>query len=183
MNRSFALLLVFFLSGCGFRLAGSRALPPELDQVYIDVVTPYSVSEPPLEAALQRLLQRRGSRIATHPGPGTTVLQLSQLTEGREVLSLGLDGKALEYQLVSSVNYSLHARGQPLLTPGTLRVTRDYSFNAQQILAKEAEEQRLREFIQGELAELVMLRIDAVLLQQATEGRAPAATLDATPPP
>lgn len=166
--RALGLIAALLLSGCGFHLAGSRPLPPELHAVYIDVITPYSVAEPPLEAALQRLLQRRGARIVDNVGPGVTVVRLSGLSEGREVLSLGTDGKALEYQLITSVNYAVFTDAKPLVAPGTLRLTRDYGFNAQQVLAKEAEEERLREFIQGELAELLMLRIEAALAPAVT---------------
>jgi LPS-assembly lipoprotein len=42
-------------------------------------------------------------------------------------------------------------------------VSRDYFFNAQQVLAKEAEESRLRDYIQNDLAELILLRLEAVL--------------------
>lgn len=169
------LLAVLALSACGFRLAGTRPLPADLQAVYIDVITPYSVAEPPLEAALLRLLQRRGARIVDSAGPGVAVVRLSELSEGREVLSLGADGKALEYQLITSVNYFVFSGDKPLVSPGTLRLTRDYGFNAQQVLAKEAEEERLREFIQAELAELLMLRIEAAL--------APAATVSPNPQP
>ena len=161
--RSLLFVAALGLTACGFHFAGSRPLPPPLAAVHIDVVTPYSVAEPPVEAALQRLLQRRGAVVAGSGGAGITTLRLSNLTEGREVLSLGVDGKALEYQLITRVSYSVLRDGQVLMAPAQMQVTRDFSFNAQQVLAKEAEEERLREFIQSELAELLLLRIEAAL--------------------
>ena len=178
------LTLTLVLSACGFHLAGSRPLPEPLKQVYIDVVVPYLVSEPPVETALRNLLQRRGAKVVGEPKDARTLIRLSELNEGRQVLSLGPDGKALEYQLITSVRYVVQSGDQVLLGPDVLRVTRDYSFNAQQVLAKEAEEERLRDFIQGELAELLILRIDAALSRAAlTTGSAPAATPDAPPAP
>jgi LPS-assembly lipoprotein len=177
------LLCLLVLSACGFRLAGSRPLPDELATVYIDLVTPYSVAEPPVETALQRLLRRRGAQVVGNAGEAVTTIRLSDLREEREVLSLGSDGKALEYQLITRINYAVLRDEQALMPPGSLRVTRDFSFNAQQVLAKEAEEERLRTFIQGELAELLMLRIEAALARaRAPLDPGPAATAgDAAP--
>jgi LPS-assembly lipoprotein len=171
------LLCLLVLSACGFRL------PDELATVYIDLVTPYSVAEPPVETALQRLLRRRGAQVVGNAGEAVTTIRLSDLREEREVLSLGSDGKALEYQLITRINYAVLRDEQALMPPGSLRVTRDFSFNAQQVLAKEAEEERLRTFIQGELAELLMLRIEAALARaRAPLDPGPAATAgDAAP--
>ncbi|WP_248679371.1 LPS-assembly lipoprotein LptE [Sinimarinibacterium sp. CAU 1509] len=153
-------LAALLLSGCGFRLAGTRPLPETLRDVYIEVITPYQVVPPPLESSLRSILQRRGATVRGSAGAGTTIIRLSDLNERREVLSIGIDGKALEYRLVTSVRYAAYAGGRVLAGPDELRLTRDYSFQPAQVLAKEAEEARLREFIQTQLAELMMLRLE-----------------------
>ena len=86
------------------------------------------------------------------------------------------------------MHYEVFRGTTPLVTPGDLVATRDYSFEPQQVLAKEAEELRLRQFIQHELAELLMLRIDAALTyHSATVDRsatvAPTAQKGAAPAP
>lgn len=161
MRRLLCLMVVVWLGGCGFHLAGSRPLPAPLQTVYIDVITPYRVAQPPLENSLRALLQRRGADVRGEPGEGVTVIRLSDLKESREVLTIGVDGKALEYRLITSVRYEAFSGGRILSGPDELRVSRDYSFQPEQVLAKEAEEARLREFIQTELAELLMLRLEA----------------------
>ncbi|HEX4895406.1 MAG TPA: LPS assembly lipoprotein LptE [Solimonas sp.] len=175
------MLLALLLTGCGFRLAGSRPLPAALQTVYIDVVAPYRVSEPPVESSLRAILQRRGAQVLVAQEPGAALIRLSELKEEREVLSIGVDGKALEFRLVTRVRYELMQDGRPLLEPGTLVATRDYSFQPEQVLAKEAEEARLREFIQNELAELLMLRFEVQLTRPAAA--APATAGDAAPAP
>ena len=154
---------VLLLAGCGFHLAGTRPLPDALAFVYVDVVTPYRVSKPPLESALASRLLRRGARVLGSPGDARTLLRITDLTEVREVLSVDPFGKAVEYKLTTRLRYELSQAGQPLVPPDTLQVSRDYSFNAQQVLAKEAEEARLQSFMQDELAELVLLRLEALL--------------------
>ncbi len=151
------------LAGCGFHFAGSRPLPPALSSVYIDVVTPYSVAKPPIEQALRSRLLRRGARLTSSLGQARTVLRISELTESREVLSVDPFGKAVEFKLTARLRYEVVETGRQPLPPDTMQVSRDYLFNAQQVLAKEAEEQRLQVFMQDELAELLLLRLEALL--------------------
>ncbi|MGQ0587422.1 MAG: LPS-assembly lipoprotein LptE [Gammaproteobacteria bacterium] len=167
------------LAGCGFHLAGTRPLPPQLSSVYIDVVTPYRVSKPPLESALGTRLLRRGAHLHDSLGAARTLLRVSELRESREVLSVDPFGKAVEYTLTTRVKYELIEGGNVLVAPDTLQVSRDYSFNAQQVLAKEAEELRLQTFMQDELAELLLLRLEALLAKPAA---APPAAPEGEPP-
>jgi LPS-assembly lipoprotein len=162
-HRCLLLALLPLFAACGFHLAGTRPLPEPLLHVYIDVIAPYRVVQPPLETALRAILQRRGAEVRGETAAGTTVIRLSELEEAREVLSVGIDGKALEFRLVTSVNRD----GALLAGPDALRLTRDYSFQPEQVLAKEAEEARLREFIQTEIAELMLLRLEAQLAAAA----------------
>ncbi|MFP5304294.1 MAG: LPS assembly lipoprotein LptE, partial [Gammaproteobacteria bacterium] len=105
--RSLLVALALTLSACGFHLAGTRPLPEPLRTVYIEVIAPYRVLQPPLETALRAGLQRRGAEVLGARAAETTVIRLSELTEAREVLSIGIDGKALEYRLVTSVRYQV----------------------------------------------------------------------------
>lgn len=161
--QAWMLLVPLLMTACGFHLAGTRPLPSALLTVYIDVVAPYRVVQPPLETSLRAILQRRGADVRGEQSAGTTEIRLTDLNESREVLSVGIDGKAIEFRLVTSVKYQVFRDGKSLIEPGALRLTRDYSFQPEQVLAKEAEEARLREFIQAEMAELMLLRLDAQL--------------------
>lgn len=176
-------LLAAVLCGCGFHFAGARPLPDPLASVYIDLVTPYRVSKPPLEAALRTRLLRRGARVTGGVGSAQSVLRLTDLDESRRVLSVDRFGKAVEYELTTRVTFELLHRGQVIVPADLLQVSRDYSFNAQQVLAKEAEEQRLQAFLQDELAELLILRLEALLMQaaKAPPAAAPADAPGATP--
>lgn len=181
MRDAFLVLgLAALLAGCGFHWAGSRPLPGALSWVYIDVVTPYRVEKPPLDAALRSRILRRGGVVSGSVGDARTVLRVSGLTEAREVLSVDPFGKAVEYKLTTRVRYELLEDGKPLVPPDELAVSRDYSFNAQQVLAKEAEEARLQSFMQDELAELLLLRLEALVTAPAAP---PAAAAGAAPPP
>jgi LPS-assembly lipoprotein len=156
--RALAALALLSLAACGFRLVDSGPLPEVLRRVNVDMPLGFEVAEPPIEAALRAKLVRRGAEIVARAANASTQIRLSELTEQREILSLGGDGKALEYRLVIGVRYELLRDGTVLLGD-RLSVARDYSFQLDQILQKELEEEQLRQYIQTELAELVLLRI------------------------
>src|SRR3546814_2925420 len=76
--------LLFVLSACGFHLAGNKPLSDDLKKVYLDTTIPYSVTEPPIEAQLRAILQRRGAEVAKDPSAEVTTIRLSNLRESRE---------------------------------------------------------------------------------------------------
>jgi LPS-assembly lipoprotein len=158
-----AALAALLLAGCGLHLAGERPVPPALSSVYVDMIQPYRVGTPPLETALQSRLTSRGAEVKSHVGDARSVLRLSNLSETRETISVGADGKANEYRLVTQVTFELISGGAPLVPPQLQGISRTYSFSIDEILAKEAEESRLRNYMQDELAALILLRIDAEL--------------------
>jgi LPS-assembly lipoprotein len=159
MRHVLVVLAAILLTGCGFTLVGSGGLPEALREVNISMALSYQVLEPPVETALRSKLARRGAKIVAKAEPGVALIRLSSLEERREVLSIGADGKALEYRLVIGVRYEVSRAGKILLSPASLSVSRDYSFQLDQILQKELEEEQLRKYLQNELAELVLLRI------------------------
>jgi len=169
------MLAATLLAGCGFHLAGNRPLPPQLQSVYVELIDPYHVTAPPLQTSLQVRLTRAGATLKSSADDAESVLRLSDLAEGREVLSIGPTGQAIEYRLLTRVTYSLRKKnGQVLIDPQSLTVSRDYSFSAQQILPKEVEETRLRGYIQDSLAEQLLLRVESALSKGKPELAAPA---------
>jgi LPS-assembly lipoprotein len=171
------------LAGCGLHLAGERPVPPALSSIYVDMVQPYRVGTPPLETALQSRLTSRGADVKSHEGDAKSILRLSNLSETRETLSVGADGKANEYRLVTQVTYEVISNGAAVVQPQVQGISRTYSFSIDEILAKETEESRLRNYMQDELAALILLRIDAELARQPPSSPAgtPAAGPSAPP--
>lgn len=179
-----AAMVAAALAGCGFHLAGSRPQPLALKSVYVELVDPYRVTAPPVEEAIKARIARGGGVVKSKPEDADTVLRLSNLAEAQEVLSIGNDGRAIEYRLVTRVTFEMrrtvNGKATVLIAPESQSVSRDYSFSAQQILAKEAEEARLRRYIQDDLAERVLLRVEALLAKDAP-GLAPPAEPDQVP--
>lgn len=168
------LALLSALSACGFHAAGSRPLPEPLKLVRIDMIAPYQVSEPAVESTLRARLANRGAEVVEKTREDVTVIRLTNLQESRQVLSVGADGKALEYELILRVNYEVRNGTRVLVPPDQIEVRRDYSFTADQVLPKEQEAARLREFLETEMAELLLLRIETAAARAPAEPAAPA---------
>ncbi len=159
--RLVPVLLALVLSACGFQLQGSRALSPELSRVSVDFQAKYQVLEPPLVRALREQIERRGG----DAGGGVVRLRIANLAEQNQVLSVGADGKVIEYLYTTTVGYELTDGGRTRIPYRTLSVSREYSFNNLEVLATEAEIVQLREQMQQELAELMLLQLEAELRQ------------------
>ena len=194
MNLARPLLLAAALAvtACGFHPVGSRPLPAALKSVHVELIDAYRVTTPPVEEALKARIARGGGEVKSNADEAGAVLRLSNLREAQEVLSIGTDGRAIEYRLVTQVTFEMRrvvdGKAEILIAPESQTVSRDYSFSAQQILAKEAEEARLRRYIQEELAERVLLRVTARLAgrdpqpPEVTPGIVPAAAAGAAAP-
>lgn len=174
--RNMFFLLLATLSACGFHAAGTRPLPEPLKLVRIDMIAPYQVSEPAVETALRARLVGRGAKVVEKTRDDVTVIRLTDLRESREVLSVGPDGKAQEYELILRVNYEVRNGTRVLVPASQIEVRRDYSFTADQVLPKEQEAARLREFLEGEMAELLLLRLETAV------ARAPAPAVEPAEP-
>lgn len=153
------------LSACGFRLQGSRPLPEPLRRVFLESEQPYSAEEPAIEAALRARLRRRGANVTGAAGNADSVLTLSGIRQSSEVLSVSTRGRAIEFEIQVEATFRLSADGDMLVPPQTLSARRALSFPTEQILPKEAEEERLAEFLQDELAERILLQLESRLLR------------------
>lgn len=164
-SRVAILLAVTLVTACGFQLRGGQALPDALSSVFIEVEQEYRTLEPPIVASLRAALRARGAEVQRKARNADVRLVITRLDENRQVISVGPDGKAIEYELTTSIAYTLRNASGVVLPVQHLSLSRDYSFNADAVLAKEAEERQLREAMQSELAQLMLLRLEASLME------------------
>ncbi len=155
------ILFAALLTGCGFYLKGNKPLPPELTEVYLQIPGT-DVIQSRLEESLRTMLKRRGARVVYDTNaPGR--LTVARLEEKTRVLSIGPDGKGIEYEIETTVEFDYSVDGKLRVPRDTMVVLRDYSFDETRVLAKEDERKQLQREMQEELADLILLRIDAVL--------------------
>jgi LPS-assembly lipoprotein len=143
------------LAGCGFHLQGATTMPPAMKVTYIDAEDERST----FLLTLQRSLKASGSTVTPNRAEATAVLRIEHDETGQRVLSVSAANKPTEYEIFYTVKYSVTSAGKELLGSQTLTLTRDYSFDEQTLLAKEHEEDILRQALANDLTGIVMSRL------------------------
>jgi LPS-assembly lipoprotein len=78
------------------------------------------------------------------------------------VLSVSARNIPREYEVFYAVTFSLRVGAESLISNETLVVTRSYTYDETEVLAKAAEEQILRDALAADLARRVMQRIQSL---------------------
>jgi LPS-assembly lipoprotein len=105
---------------------------------------------------LSSALVTNGATLVTTRDGATAVLRVERDETGQRVLSVSARNTPTEYEIYYTVTYSVTAGGEEVLPPRTLTLTRDYSFNEEALLAKQHEEEFLREALARDLVSQVM---------------------------
>jgi LPS-assembly lipoprotein len=171
MHRRFALSLVLsftlLVSGCGFRLQGASVLPAGLESVHVvtrDELSAFSVE-------LFRGLERAGAQRAASVGEADAVIRVRTDRTGRRVLSVSARNTPQEFEIFYEVVYSIDVGGREVVPPQELKLTRNFSFDESQLLAKDREEEILRDAMAGDLAGLVLRRLESLPPVQSDPSR------------
>lgn len=151
-----ALLAAALLAGCGFQPRGAATLP--FNTLYV---------EAPRASLFASQLRRAigfGSqtRITNNPAEADATLQVMHELREKEILSLSAGGRVRELQLRYRVQYQVFDKNKnPLAPPGEIVLRRDYAFNDQEQLSKEAEEALLYRDMQTDAVQQLVRRLQA----------------------
>jgi len=158
VRASLAIGLALALAACGFHLQGAGTLPSAMARTYVDTQRPHSE----FLQSLTEVLRQRGAELLEAPADGAAVLDITSDETGQRVLSVSARNIPREYEVYYAVTFSLRVGAESLITNESLVVTRAYTFDETQVLAKAAEEEILREALAEDLARRVMQRIQSV---------------------
>ncbi|MFP4208267.1 MAG: LPS assembly lipoprotein LptE [Wenzhouxiangella sp.] len=152
-------LAALMLAGCGFQLRGEARLPEVMASTWL--VVPDVNSEFARELALR--LQADGVELSERPKSGSAVLQIHSERLRSQPLTISGQARVREFLLVFELDFELrNADDEPLIRRETLRLTREYSFDEQAILAASREEEFLRDDLRRAMAAQVIRRLEAV---------------------
>jgi LPS-assembly lipoprotein len=144
------------LVGCGFHLRGdvTYAFPT----LYVN-----SPPTAPITAELKRTLESAsGTHIVGSAKDAAVILDVTNVTDDKQVLSLSAGGRVNEYQLTKRVGFSLHdSDGHDWLPAGEIVVRRAYTFNESEVLAREHEETRMLKEMQTDVVQQIVRRLQA----------------------
>jgi len=155
MKPILAALLCLELAGCGFRLRGTADVP--FETVYLPGATGGIALD------LKRNIQAgTNARVVDEPKGADAVLEFTEETRQKDILSLTGTGRVREFRLHYRVGFRVHdGKGADYVPPSTIQLTREVTFNDAEILAKEAEEQLLFRDMQIDMVQQIMRRLAA----------------------
>ncbi len=153
--RGSLLALAFVLTACGFHRQGVAPMSPAMKVTYVDAEDQHS----DFMRGLTRALAAGGTTLSPTQQGATAVLHIERDEAGQRVLSVSARNTPTEYEIFYTITYSVTSAGQELLSPQSLTLTRDYSFDEEALLAKQHEEEILREALARDLVSLVMRRL------------------------
>jgi LPS-assembly lipoprotein len=148
-------LLCVLVAGCGFQLRGTADVP--FESLYV----PQSAGGIGLE--LKRSIQAgTRAKVVDDPRQAAAILEFTEETRLKEILSLTGQGRVREYLLRYRVGFRVHdGKGKDFVPANTVMLLRDISFNDADVLAKESEEQLLYRDMQTDMVQQILRRLAA----------------------
>lgn len=153
------------LLACGFHLRGPVELPAVLKETRIVGVAEFA----PLSLQLKKVLTNAGAKVL----PAATKITASTITISNElyekrVLSVDSQGRASEYGLVYSFYFEVSGEAGKILVPSQkIELIRDYRFDPNSVLAKDAEEAKIHADMIDFAVHQLIRRVDATLKSKA----------------
>ena len=151
-------LALLALAGCGFHLRRPARLPPAFDATWLEAADPYT----DFHRALDDAMRASGTHFTRTRATATAVVELLVDDSGQRVLSVSALNKPTEYEVYYTVRYRVRFGEHEVLAPQVLTLTRDYSYDAAALLAKEEEQRLIRAALARDIAELVVRRLAAL---------------------
>jgi LPS-assembly lipoprotein len=144
------------LAACGFHLRGQATYT--FSSIYVN-----ATAAPVFESELKRSLEGAGNaKLAPTAAAADVILDIPPIVDEKDVLSLSAGGSVREYALLMRVSFRLHDRdGLDWLPPAEIIVRRAYTFNETEVLARDAEEQRLLHEMQSDAIAQLIRRLQA----------------------
>jgi LPS-assembly lipoprotein len=146
------LVLSLALGGCGFRLAGSEHLPAVLAKPYLSVKDPYT----DFSREFERELKSSGALLQLGRQDATATIEVTKDIVEQRTLAVSARNIPTDYELRYTVTFEVKGPDAQILPPQTITLSRDYSFEENELLAKEHEADILRAHMAQDLATMAM---------------------------
>ena len=151
----FTLAAMVLVSACGFQVQTRAELPPEMQRTRLEVQSPDSEFARRLEVHLEQ----NGVKVVTVLGDAA-VLEVPLNRTRKEIQSIGDNARVREFRVRHTVKFRLLASdGTEMIPLQTFEQSRVYSFDEQDILAAEREDEFLRNDLADNLARMVVRRL------------------------
>ena len=161
-NKTLVAILALALAGCGFKMRGSADLP--FDTLFI----PQQKSGIGLD--LKRTIEAGTSaKVVDDPRKAQAIMQITQESRGKQILSLTGAGRVSEYKLNYTLVFRVHdGKGGEFVPSSTVQLARELTYSDAQILAKEWEEQLLFRDMETQAVQQILRRLSGAKTPMST---------------
>jgi LPS-assembly lipoprotein len=155
----FALILAVALTGCGFHLrgVGSGNLPYKTMHIALPDTAEVNIW-------LQRYIKASGSTtIVEEAKEADAIFQQLSDVRNKTILSVNAQGRVREYRLQLDYRFRVvNQKGQVLVPPNEINLSRDITFDDSNVLAKDLEEGLLWRDMNNDLVNQIMRRLSII---------------------
>lgn len=151
-------LALITLTACGWRLQGNVKLSEAMAVTYVETDDQFT----DFNRALRDGLRASGARLTDRRGEATAIVKIIDDASGQYVLSVSARNTPEEYEVFYAVEYSVSTQDGEIIPPQKLTLTRDYSYDEAAVLAKQREQNILREALARDLAAQVLRRLSSL---------------------
>lgn len=152
-----ALTSAVLLTACGFHLRGQNTLALPFQTLYIASANIYT----PFIGQLKRAVQAAGAQVVDTPEEAQLTLHIVSEKMEKIILSLSDAGRVREYQLNFSISFRAEDQAQQvLIAPAEIVLQRTFSYDDEQVLAKEREEMLLQENVRSDAVQQILRRLN-----------------------
>jgi LPS-assembly lipoprotein len=150
-----ATAMILELCACGYRLAGSEPLPPILARPYLSFKDPYT----DFAREFEQQLKSSGALMQPLRQDSTATIDVTKDLVEQRTLAVSARNIPTDYELTYTVTFAVHGTDKELLAPQTISLSKDYSFQENELLAKEHEADVLRAQMARDLVAIAMRRL------------------------
>ncbi len=160
-----SLVLLAFVSGCGFHLRGSDLEQGSVGVIFVDASRDNTVLD-----ELKKVLSDRSFSVVENRDEAQIILRVSNEKQTQRIVSVQSTGKVSEFELNHSVDMQVGQSDgfapaviDPEKTANRVEVIREYTYDQAGVLGKEAEASIIRSEMSRELVLQIVLRTIATL--------------------
>ena len=153
IKNTFLLLMLLFISACGYQLRENIELPEGLNTIYLQD------GSGQLRQEIKRTLRSTEGKLVDSIEDAGIVVKVTRENMRRRVISLSNTGRANEFELYYELDFILlDAEGKALSEKQAVEISRDYFNDQEEILGKNDEEQTIRKEMYRQAVQTIFIR-------------------------